>query len=81
MYLTLGKETVIQDNSIIGIFDLDNCSQSAITRDFLKKAETDGRIINTAEDIPNSFLLCTDRDRYPVYLAQTPSRNIEKRLK
>jgi hypothetical protein len=43
MYLTIGKNTVIRDDEIIGIFDLDNCSQSFLTREFLSAAEKAGR--------------------------------------
>ena len=44
MYLTIGKNTVIRDDEIIGIFDLDNCSQSFLTREFLSAAEKAGRV-------------------------------------
>ena len=81
MYLTLGKETVIPESGILGIFDLDNCSQSAITRDFLRRAEERGQVLNTAEDLPNSFLLMEDGEHVRVLLAQAPSRNLEKRLR
>ena len=39
MYLSIGKNTVIRDDELIGIFDLDNCSQSFLTREFLSAAE------------------------------------------
>ena len=58
MYLSIGKNTVIRDDELIGIFDLDNCSQSFLTREFLSAAEKAGRVVNAAEDIPNSFLIC-----------------------
>ena len=48
MYLNIGKTTVIQDNEIIGIFDLDNCSQSLLTREFLSAAEKKGIVVNAA---------------------------------
>ena len=81
MYLTLGRETVVDERKILGIFDLDNCSQSAVTREFLKRAETGGRLRNTAEDIPNTFLLCEEGEESTVLLAQAGSRNLEKKLR
>ena len=39
MYLHLGMDVVVRKRDIIGIFDLDNTSQSYITRDYLRKAE------------------------------------------
>ena len=86
MYLTIGKNTVIRDDEIIGIFDLDNCSQSFLTREFLSAAEKAGRVLNAAEDIPNSFLICAERKRNTgeesntVYLSQSTSRTLEKRI-
>ena len=86
MYLTIGKNTVIRDDEIIGIFDLDNCSQSFLTREFLSAAEKAGSVLNAAEDIPNSFLICAERkqnaekESSTVYLSQSTSRTLEKRI-
>ena len=86
MYLTIGKNTVIRDDEIIGVFDLDNCSQSFLTREFLSAAEKAGRVLNAAEDIPNSFLICaewkrnTGEESSTVYLSQSTSRTLEKRI-
>ena len=85
MYLSIGKNTVIQDGEIVGIFDLDICSQSRFTREFLSAAERNGSVVNAAEDIPNSFLLCSEQKggadcRVAVYLSQSTSRTLEKRI-
>ena len=86
MYLSIGKNTVIREDEIIGIFDLDNCSQSFLTRAFLSAAEKAGQVVNAAEDIPNSFLICAEgKDRSKeesgtVYLSQSSSRTLEKRI-
>ena len=86
MYLSIGKNTVIRDDELIGIFDLDNCSQSFLTREFLSAAEKTGQVVNAAEDIPNSFLICTGQkgrtteESGTVYLSQSSSRTLEKRI-
>ena len=86
MYLSIGKNTVIRDDEIIGIFDLDNCSQSFLTREFLSAAEKAGQVVNAAEDIPNSFLICagqkerSNEESCTVYLSQSSSRTLEKRI-
>ena len=86
MYLSIGKNTVIRDDGIIGIFDLDNCSQSFLTREFLSAAEKAGQVVNAAEDIPNSFLICAGRkaeseeENSSIYLSQSSSRTLEKRI-
>ena len=56
MYLHLGKGTVVNEKTIVGIFDRDITSQFQLTRRFLAAAEKAGEVINAAEDIPKSFL-------------------------
>ena len=86
MYLSIGGDMAVRASSIVGIFDLDNCSQSFLTREFLSAAEKAGRVLNAAEDIPNSFLICAERKRNAeeesstVYLSQSTSRTLEKRI-
>ena len=42
MYLHLGLETVVKENDVIGIFDLDSTTVSKHTRNFINKAEKEG---------------------------------------
>ena len=70
---------MIRKDRILGIFDLDTSSQSFLTREFLSAAEKAGRVVNAAEDIPNSFLLCEETDGICVYLSQSSSRTLWKR--
>ena len=79
MYLNIGKNQVIRKDSILGIFDLDSSSQSWLTREFLSAAEKAGQIVNTAEDIPNSFLLCEENGKIRVYLTQSTSRTLRRK--
>jgi hypothetical protein len=80
VYLSIGKTTVIPEDSVLGIFDLDTSSQSYLTREFLAAAEKGGRVINAAEDIPNSFVLCEERGSKRIYLSQSTSRTLFKRM-
>jgi hypothetical protein len=83
MYLYLGKNTVIRDTDIIGIFDLDITSQSYRTRQYLSHAERSGQVESAADDLPKSFVLCQSKgsDRQRVILAQPASATLVKRLK
>ena len=81
MYLTLGKETVIPENTVLGVFDLDTSTQSPISREFLSQAEKKGQVINTAEDLPISFFLCEDRKKTLVFLSQSSSRTVYRKSK
>ena len=80
MYLNIGKTAAVPEREVIGIFDLDNCSQSHLTREFLSAAEKQGAVINAAEDIPNSFLICSEKGKTKILLSQSSSRTLEKRI-
>lgn len=74
MYLHLGQSVVVPYSRIIGIFDLDNTSWSYKTREFLDRAEREGRVISVCEDIPRSFVLVGDREgAVMVYISQLSS--------
>lgn len=45
MYLHLGQDTVITTETVIGIFDMDECTVSKKTRDYLTAAEKRGRVV------------------------------------
>ena len=79
MYLHLGSGALVRTDSIIGVFDLDNTSQSHITRKYLTAAEKAGQVINVAEDIPKSFVVCRDEGGMKVYLSQMASQTLLKR--
>ena len=57
MYLHLGQSVVIPQGEILGIFDLDNASWAYRTREFLDRAQQEGRVVPVSEDLPRSFVL------------------------
>ena len=79
MYIHLGQETVVRKKDIIGIFDLDNTTVSAKTREFLAKAEKAGNVINVSTELPKSFVICADKKGQKVYITQISSRVLLKR--
>ena len=79
MYLHLGSGTMVRTSSVVGVFDLDNTSQSHITRKYLSAAEKKGEVINAAEDIPKSFVVCCDHGTMKVYLSQMATQTLLKR--
>ena len=78
-YLHLGKGTLVREDEIVGIFDLDITSQSHLTRKFLSAADKAGQVINAAEDIPKSFVLCRREGKTRVYLSQMACATLLKR--
>ena len=78
-YLHLGKGTLVPADTIIGVFDLDITSQSHLTRQYLRRAEEAGQVINAAEDIPKTFVVCRDGEETRVYLSQMAPATLLKR--
>ena len=78
-YLHIGQNVVVPDTSVIGVFDIDNTTQSHITRAYLSGAEKAGEIQNIAEDIPRSFVVCVEDGRRVIYLSQLSSATLLKR--
>ena len=78
-YLHLGKGTVVNTAGIVGIFDLDITSQSHLTRRFLREAERHGQVVNAAEDIPKTFVVCREGEKTRVYLSQMAAATLLKR--
>ena len=79
MYIPIGNDMAVRDRSIVGIFDLDNCSWSHRTREFLKKAEDAGEIVPVTDDLPKSFILTSEYGLNRIYLVQFNSITLEKR--
>ncbi len=64
MYLSVGNDMAVRENSIIGIFDMDNTSTSKRTREFLEKAEKEGLVI-PCDDLPKSYVLTAEYGVWP----------------
>ena len=77
MYLHIGSETIVSEDSLIGIFDLDNTSVSKFTREFLRARQQEGTVVTVAEDIPKSFVLCAPSGRRAPARAGKPARRAQ----
>ena len=74
MYLHLGQSVMVPYSRILGIFDLDNTSWAYKTREFLDRAEREGRVISVCEDLPRSFVLVGEQSGpVTVYISQLSS--------
>ena len=80
MYLNLGSDMAVRDESLIGIFDLDTVSFSKSTKAFLKRCEQDGAVVTVAEDIPRSVVLTAEYGIEKLYLTSPTSRALTGRL-
>ena len=80
MYLHIGRNQMIAEKRLIGVFDLEITSQSKITRAFLENAEKEGVVLEVCDDIPKSFLVC-DHPYHSqiVYLSELNPSTLQKR--
>ncbi len=79
MYISIGGDMAVRDGSIIGIFDLDGCSMSQKTMEYLQNAEKNGVLLNVTEDIPKTFLVTEEYGMEKVYFTQLSAATLEKR--
>ena len=80
MYLHIGKDTVLNTEEVIGIFDLDTATISKNTRRYLADAEKNGEVINVTRDLPKSFIVCRKKGGGKViYISQISSTTLLKR--
>ena len=81
MYLHIGRNQMLAERRIIGIFDLDNASWAFKTREFLERAEAEGRAVWLGDDLPRSFVVVGRQGEPPtVYLSQLSSAALSRRL-
>ncbi len=57
MYLHIGNGITIRKKNIIGIFDLDSSTISAITKKYINKNQKAGNILYGDSDLPRAFIL------------------------
>lgn len=55
MFLHLGNNYLVNTKDIIGIFDIENTSVSANTKEFLNFAAKNRRVVNCTYEMPKSL--------------------------
>lgn len=75
LFLHLGNETTVKKDEIIGIFDIEECSVSRITADFLNASQKQGRVVSVSNDMPKAFVVCADK----TYITNVSNSTLNKR--
>ena len=80
MYLHVGNNKTIRLRDIVGIFDADSATVSAVTKKYLSRAEAGRRVQFASMELPKSFVLCMDdQHNETVYISQISSSTLRKR--
>lgn len=64
MFLYLGGNVTVRADDVVGIFDIEECSVSRVTAEFLSSCQKRGEIINVSdvlENMPKSFIVTDDK--------------------
>ena len=70
----IGNKKSVKQKSIIGIFDLDTATVSALTKKFIGKMEKEGLVEYEDSDLPRSFLLIENENNIPAKFSLKLSR-------
>jgi len=81
MYVHAGNNLVLNTRNIIGIFDMDNTTVSKRGRDFLPRSQSEGTLVNSTEELPQSFILTGKENGRRVYLSSLSARVLASRAK
>ena len=79
MYVNIGGGFALRRADIVAVFDMDNATWPRVTREALALAEKRGEVINAAEDIPRSFIICEENGVRKIYLSQLSSAAVARR--
>jgi len=79
MYLNIGGDVILYDQDIVGVFDLDKITVFKVNRTYLSTMEKKGKIVNTTENLPKSFVLFTNDREDIVYLSHLLPSTLLKR--
>jgi hypothetical protein len=80
MFLHLGEDYLINENDIIGIFDLDTSSVGKSTRNYLNKEEKANRLITVSDTLPRSFVVCSGFYGERTFLSNLSAATLKKRI-
>ena len=81
MFLHVGNNKIIRIRDIIGIFDTDNATLSPITRQYLTRAEKNGMLDATRQEIPKSFVLYRTKEGCKICFSQLSASSLWGRIK
>ena len=75
MYLFLGGNCTVKKDDVIGIFDIEECSVSRTTADFLNACQKRGGVVSVSDDMPKAFVVCSSS----TYITNVSNATLNKR--
>lgn len=81
VFLEIGNLRTIPIAGIIGIFDMDSTTLSAVSRAFLQEKQKYGGITSVSSALPKSFILYDDGELEQIYFSPFSASVLRHRLK
>lgn len=78
MYIHLGRDYVLNDRDVIGIFSLETTTITPRGREFLNYAQKNGAVVTLSDDLPQCYVLA-DAPVDTVYLSELSSAAMKRR--
>ena len=79
MYFHLGRDYVLNDRDVIGIFNLETTTISPRGREFLNYAQKNGAVVSLSEELPQSYVLADGAVVDTVYLSELSPAALRRR--
>ena len=80
MFLHVGNNKNIRIKDVVGIFDMDNATISAVTRKFLNGKQKENLVEAISYDIPKSFILYNENGEYKICFSPLSSASLRGRM-
>lgn len=81
MYLHVGNNQNIRIRNVIGIFDADSATVSAVTKKYLSSLEAEGLVHFASVELPKSFILYKEKNnKYRVCFSQLSTASLVGRI-
>ena len=79
MYIQLGRDYVLNDRDIIGIFNLETTTTSPRGREFLNYAQKNGAVVSLSDELPQCYVLADGAVVDTVYLSELSPAAMRRR--
>ena len=79
MYIHLGRDYVLNDRDIIGIFNLETTTITPRGREFQNYAQKNGAVVSLSDELPQSYVLADGAVVDTVYLSELSPAAMRRR--
>lgn len=79
MYIHLGRDYVLNDRDIIGVFNLETTTTSPRGREFLNYAQKNGAVVSLSDELPQCYVLADGAVVDTVYLSELSPAAMRRR--